>query len=56
MVCATETYGFKSPNIEGWGAQTANHLTHNGLGSLPKYGRICEKTFSSRDFLILRGG
>ena len=45
MVCATKTYGFKPPNIGGWGSREAKLLIDRLLETLPKYGRICEKIF-----------
>ena len=45
MVCATETYGFWSPNLGGWESRVAKRLIHNALAKPPNYGRFCEKIF-----------
>ena len=46
-----QTYGFKPPNIGGWGSREAKLLIDRLLETLPRYGRICEKIFSGSEFL-----
>jgi len=56
MVCATKTYGLEGRE-EAWrNEKVSNQLTDNGLETLRKYGRISEKIFCGREYLILRGG
>ena len=56
MVCATKTYGLEGTE-EAWrNKKVSNQLAGNGLETLRKYGRISEKIFCGREFLILRGG
>ena len=56
MVYIHQTYGLEGRE-EAWRNEKAsNQLTDNGLETLRKYGRISEKIFCGREFLILRGG
>ena len=55
MVYIHQTYGLEGRE-EAWrNEKVSNQLTDNGLETLRKYGRISEKIFCGREFLILRG-
>lgn len=45
-----QTYGLESQEERSGNKKVSNQLAHNPLETLPKYGHICEKIFSSSKY------